>query len=569
MAKGEFLGAEKVGALEARWSTRNAFTGHKDNLDMRSQHIANPKEELKAFTPQDLRNKEELVGLAHGPAFKRAKQAEENQRLIDWSRQSFQDAMRADLRMQAEPQIWAAYDKMIGKTGREQILKAIEAKVGQAEAVQATALEKVQATAEIQAETAKLLTQVPAEVALVGAGAVALWLINRLPINGMLKIAGIGVIFSIILSACSGAAPTPVGEVPNPSAPVATEVGGMPTQEAAAPANTVTAEPSPTATEVVMTFDQKIDAFMNGSIEFPSDLSPEEYKAFIAGMNERRGADSVWISGVDKNQNPVTSYYDVAKNKMVELKGTYEQNKQIIDANVIGNTFVELYQDAAGNLQYVNPDTGELVTVPNSAGVDWNMVVNNTNYQSGLIDFPTDGLPSPLGGTATGLFDLVVGGKHSNPDIFKRRANVLPVVLVDNTPVKLASVQGGLFPYSCLEMLFIRTDESGKPTYAVKVLVGPQSRMSIGEEGKKMDMTIGNEFGPIPDTAVLEKLVGGSIYYVALTPDQEDIWQEMNRSDIDKLEGVDSEADAYNAATSDPTPDEIIVLTSQFIIKKK
>ncbi len=196
------------------------------------------------------------------------------------------------------------------------------------------------------------------------------------------------ILFSVLLSGCQTNSETVDIESSFTTATPAVTV---------TPAATV--EPSPTAIEQVLTLDQKIDAFMNGSAEFPSNLSPEEYKAFIEGMNERRGGQPIWVEGTDQGGAPVVVYFDVAKGKMVELKGTYADNKAVIEQNT-WNQYVEFSSDAEGNLQYVNPDTGELVSVPGSAGMDWNMVIDETNFDSAPIDWPSGenkyGFPAKL-----------------------------------------------------------------------------------------------------------------------------------------------------------------------------
>ncbi len=62
---------------------------------------------------------------------------------------------------------------------------------------------------------------------------------------------------------------------------------------------TVTLEPSPTATEKVMTLEEQVDAFASGKIDFPSDMTPDQYSAFIDEMNNHVGRKPIWVEDIN------------------------------------------------------------------------------------------------------------------------------------------------------------------------------------------------------------------------------------------------------------------------------
>ncbi|MCJ7434217.1 MAG: hypothetical protein MUO77_12090, partial [Anaerolineales bacterium] len=61
------------------------------------------------------------------------------------------------------------------------------------------------------------------------------------------------------------------------------------------------------------------------------------------------------------------------------------------------------------------------------------------------------------------------------------------------------------------------------------------------------------------DDSVLRSIKTG-VYYVALSPDQQAVWDALHTSDIDALQNTTSEKNAYSAAVNDPTPDENVLL---------
>lgn len=347
-----------------------------------------------------------------------------------------------------------------------------------------------------------------------------------------MKHALIVIIIVLLLSAC--AAPT--------QAPTATVAPVPPT---------ATVEPSPTATEKPMTLQERVDAFAAGKIGFPTDLSSEEYSAFIDEMNEKYANKPIYVEIVDKNNQPFVLYHDIASNEMIALSGTYEENKNIIEQNGFA-TYVEIYTEAeTGNLQYVNPDTGELMTVPNSSDVDWNRITDKNNLNDGYIDLPT---------TETADWD----GQTQLEYFVKEYDHVLlQAILLDNETITLESWQGIHFDYECLSMLIIETNDEGLPVYGKRIFLGQIGRIALLRENSPEITSMKYEMDK--HEKVLKE---GNLYYIGLKTDQALVWRENLRGSMDDLENVVNADEAYNAAVNENVVDQYIILASQLMVEK-
>ena len=348
------------------------------------------------------------------------------------------------------------------------------------------------------------------------------------------------------------------------TSPVTVETSPV-TMPIATLASTPTPEPSPTATEKVLTLEEKVDAFKSGEIEFPADLSPEEYSAFIDGMNDRVGRQPIWVESFDnKTKAPVVLYFDIAKTRMVKLPGSYAENKAVIDQNAL-EMFVKIgIEPGTGNIQFTN-SSGELVTSPNSAGTDWNLRVDDTNYKSGLIELPTveQDKISPVS-----FFDHSIGGISDSPMIREMRETLIPGILMDNTVSDVVSNNGGWWQYPCLDILFIKTDGTGSPIYGIRTMVGPGPSTYLGEESSTIDTTPG--LYELRATDTIKKFEAGAVHYVGVDKLQQLTWDQYNRADIDELQGADSESGSFDNAFNQDVPDDgNIILAGLFFIKKK
>ncbi len=323
------------------------------------------------------------------------------------------------------------------------------------------------------------------------------------------------------------------------------------------PGPTATTEPGPTATERVMTLEERVDAFAAGQIEFPSDLSPEEYSAFIDEMNNHVGRQAIWVETFkSSDRSPVVLYFDVAQSKMVALPGTYTENREVIDQNQL-EMFVKISEEAeTGNLQYINSN-GELITSPNSADVDWNLRVDASNYEDGLID-----LPEVSGSVENYWYETFEGMIADDKMVF------VPGILIDDNVSMLNSNQGIWIKYPCLNMLFIVTDKQEKPLYGIRTFVGDGPIIFVANEGGALD--INSSKIQLFNTNETRKFEAGAVYYVSLAKNQQRIWDKYKKETIDELQGADSVASSFDNAFNQDVPDDgNIILTGTHFIKKQ
>jgi hypothetical protein len=297
--------------------------------------------------------------------------------------------------------------------------------------------------------------------------------------------------------------------------------------------------------------------FAVNKIEFPTDLTPEQYSAFIKEMNSQYSNKPIWVEAEDASHNKVTLYHNITTNKMETLPGSYLDNKDTIDKNFY-STYVEIHQEkGTGNLQFVDPNTGELATVPNSANINWNLVIDDKNLYDGAIELPKD---------EKKITEFLVTDAGMNPDI-SEKVNLIQAVLIDNQPVTLTCLgeSGRYRDLSSLEMLFIKTDQAGKPLYAIKTFVGPIS-MQLLSEG---DSTV-NKLNDLYTKDQRNKLKSATIYFVGLNSQQNIPWQKNKLARIDQLENVTSADQAYDASVKDKKPnDSNVILITQLLIEKK
>ena len=68
----------------------------------------------------------------------------------------------------------------------------------------------------------------------------------------------------------------------------------------------------------------------------------------------------------------------------------------------------------------------------------------------------------------------------------------------------------------------------------------------------------------------IKKFEAGAVYYVGIPKNQQLIWDESMFSDIDELQGADSESGSFDNAFNQDMPDDgNIILAGPIIIKKK
>lgn len=379
---------------------------------------------------------------------------------------------------------------------------------------------------------------------------------------------GFIIVSALILAGCSAATPESVPtETPTVTASSETTEDGALIAEGqtvatpTAPANSET----DLGEENLLTNNREViasmvDDFANKKTEFPRNLNPEQYSAFIDEMNNHVGRKSIWVETGDGN----VLYYDVKQNKMVSVPGTYEQNKDLIEQNQI-ELFVKIKTDPeTGNVQFVNSE-GELVTSPNSANVDWNLVVDASNYKNGPIDFPN----AFKSEDSDAWYDKIIGGVSTHEIVQKLKQAFMPGILMDDVVCKIVQEQNGWKQYPCINIMFVKADKDGNPLYGIRTMVGGGPNIFVGEEGGEID-TSTTGVVELRDSDDIKKLEAGAVYYVGAPINQDMVWQEANKSDIDALQGIGPESNKYTNISSENMPDDgNIVIAGAVLIKKK
>ena len=209
--------------------------------------------------------------------------------------------------------------------------------------------------------------------------------------------------------------------------------------------------------------DQKVEAYLNGEIDDVGDLSIEDLTQFSASVTERLSLQR----GTNPNIYNNEAYLSPDTLKMMKVEdGTTAEQKTI-------EMFVPISKDAEGNLMVKDPN-GEWVTIKNSAGFDWNMVV--TNSDDSRIELPTY-TDNGVNVTARNLdlLTLILG---------KDDYALVPLIVYDKNlgQIYLEGANGhGSSQNNVLSFLKIETDQAGHPIYGRLVLgINITSRIYTG-----------------------------------------------------------------------------------------
>lgn len=289
------------------------------------------------------------------------------------------------------------------------------------------------------------------------------------------------------------------------------------------------------------TFNNLASNFLAGAIEFPSNLTREQYSTMIDTMNEQRGPKPIYVEVVDNNGNPTVMYYDTQKREMATLTGTYESNKEIIDQHAF-DIYVKIGENEQGLTTYTHPDTGEEVVVANSSGVDWDWVGNKNNAQE-QID------PETLKNvTIDAIFNKIAN----------RADSILPVILINQEEADLVAFQGQTFNYNCLEVVMI------KDGVGIRMFVGREASWKVINEGSSDEERV----MALENASERNMLPVNMVYYIFFENDQAKNW-ERSIQEFDTVENTYDADEVYKAVTEGYSTEENIVLRVPVIIKKK
>jgi hypothetical protein len=339
------------------------------------------------------------------------------------------------------------------------------------------------------------------------------------------------IILVILFSACSPAA-------------------AAPTQPTSAPQATEPVIPPPTLPPAVLTVDQKVDAYLNGTIDDIGDLSSQELAEFSNKVTERKNADrGVNVLIYDNGSgNPV--FIDPHQNNMmVEYDGVANLDKTI-------EMFLPIAgKDEQGNLQF--EVDGQLVTIGASAGVDWDMRV--TEYGDPRIEWPIEEINS-----------LGITNLEMSIQIKENNRNYIPAILLKKNLGQI-QITGVPTRRSTLSFLVPETDANGKPLYARKIIVVGGPTIKLYEEGSDLyskspsiEMKPGKEW-----EGLLSNLNENWVYYLGLI-NQDHVYGDLNPEYLINYQGLVSSSDSVAVCLGEKHNDkDMLSLAIPQIIKAK
>lgn len=273
---------------------------------------------------------------------------------------------------------------------------------------------------------------------------------------------------------------------------------------------------------------------LSGKTEFPSDVNPEQYSALVKEMNTQRGSKPVYVEAVDASGNPTVMFYNTETRKFETLKGTYEDNKEIIDQHGF-DIYVEIGRNEQGLTTYIHPDTGEEIVVENSGDVDWDWVGNKNNAGENISQ-------EALGNELLGF--LLDGGY-----------NITQVITINKEPAEMVFAQGKYFGYNCIEVLVVRNG------VGIRAFVGAEGGLVLVDENTGEEKALGRLNGTSERKSIKENMV----YYIFLYKDQVGSW-ESSRQDINQLKNVIQPSDSYNELIDGYSTDGIAIVRSPAIV---
>lgn len=284
--------------------------------------------------------------------------------------------------------------------------------------------------------------------------------------------------------------------------------------------------------------------------KFPEGMPQSMNHELIDVLNEKIGPRPIYFEGVDKNGTKVVEYYDLEKRKMVQLRGSYLEHKDLIDANSI--TLLRKLQTnpQTGLTSYFNETTQQWVEIKNSQGVDWNFV------GSGELDESQVSLP---GNQA--LRESILE-RVKDKDL-NRKKSIVQFVVTSDRAATLKRNQGFWFTMGTLEGFTVQADQDGNPLFGVTTFVPPEVGLDLvfddSEQIKEVSYLEiymqkgGTEFQP------------GTLFFIVVYDRQEIIWENNFRSTMIDMPHVADPKNAFEEATDHSFGQKIIILAARTI----
>ncbi len=548
----------QAGRFEAMSRTRDAFTGSvRERVNTRSQQLAakkNKNQEAQTFTREQFKTKNEVISTQNKIDSKEVQSA--------WNTygQMEQGFLKSEQAWQLNMQLPLAIEQKLGKAGKEQVLLAIQARKAQAEKVanantEAVAQEQALTQQEIKLEADKLLAMAPESLLAGSLAAIAIWGINRLPIKVVYKTTAIVAILGLFLSACTTINRTSTAEVPTQTDPVAGETfsapatvdaNGTATPEGTTVAIIGTATAEAAKTQEASRANAFLEAYLAGQSVDVSQLSPSEFREFSTKLAEKKNAERGINPVLYKNEG----YINPDNYMLMKYDGHPDQEETIEMYLAIAG------KDSEGNLQIINED-GKIITIANSADVDWNMVVTDPNDPR--IDLAHTGPINEYNGLPAIQSSMVPGDSIS------------PMILLDKIPgaIIFDTDKGGTKQLSTYHFLKVETDQSGNPIMARKFLVFPAGgTFYLFKEGSTDMIDFNNMHEGLGTSKLNTQMIPNSVYYLHVLGNQENIYKTWIFANLNNYTGVVTDNEAATSLTGQAANEkDMIILGNGYFIK--
>ena len=298
-----------------------------------------------------------------------------------------------------------------------------------------------------------------------------------------------------------------------------------PQSTATIPSATITVTATPTEVPIAsLTAEQLAERYLNGTLENVASLSQEQLVAFSKSMTQRLE---------ERRENNVVSYtykgenYFINPNTLLGELVPANPDQEFLRKNTI-EMYLPVGKDGSGNIQLeIN---GSMVTIPNTADIDWRMVISDPHDPR--INWPNT---PPIGfGEDPSLTNLQrYISERQTPGI---ASNMIPGILLDKQLGEVILESGpAYFRAPCLKIATIVTDASGTPLYARVSLMIADGAIMLSKEG---------ESWKIPSTSKMtdygnfyKTLEANSLYYFAITLRQEVSMGKSIHASANNLDG--------------------------------
>lgn len=301
------------------------------------------------------------------------------------------------------------------------------------------------------------------------------------------------------------------------------------------------------ATQLEPLFDASsaLDTYLeSGSID-TSEMSTAEFAEFSKALAEKRNADRGISVVVFDNGDGNPAYID----NNLDMK-PYDGNP---DQNEIIEMFLPVAgKDSAGNLQ-VEQD-GKIITISNSADVDWNMIVTDPNDPR--IDWPIDHPKRSL--------DWAMTEYPTGPVVLK------PMILLDKTTHDFFIENHGMtkgFKVLSVE----ETDANGMPIL-LRVSLIVNTMPVLMEEGTDLRIEPENIRSMDENDRFVISLQTNSIYYIGLyTGGDQTVKSNFTKgASIDNYQGIIKGNEAISILTNQEKNQQnfIVSFTATYLKKK-